>query len=153
TEFEVQAVYRAVGYFGSPLPQVPFDPVRGVIPNEAGRIIEDGAPMPRTYATGWIKRGPVGLIGSTKSDAAETIRTLLEEFDDGERPAPERDDQAVLAMLEERGVRYTTWHGWERLDTFERELGEAAGRERIKVVPREDMTRISVAETPADVAH
>jgi len=87
-EFDVQAVYRAVGYFGSPLPDVPFDAVNGVIPNTGGRVLgDDGQPLARTYATGWIKRGPVGLIGSTKSDAAETIRNLLEEFEGGERPA------------------------------------------------------------------
>src|SRR5699024_487968 len=80
-DFEVQAVYRAVGYFGSPLTEVPFDAVAGVVPNDGGRVIgEDGRPVPGMYATGWIKRGPIGLIGSTKSDAAETVRNLLEEF-------------------------------------------------------------------------
>ncbi len=147
-EFEVQAVYRAVGYFGSPLPDVPFDAVAGTIPNSGGRVRdENGEPLPRTYATGWIKRGPVGLIGSTKSDAAETVRNLLEEFSEGQRPAPNRDEDAVLSKLKSRGVQYTTWQGWELLDTYERQLGEAAGRERIKVVPREEMTQISLAES------
>lgn len=152
-EFDVQAVYRAVGYFGSPLVHVPFDPVRGVIPNEAGRIIDNNQSKPRAYATGWIKRGPVGLIGSTKSDAAETVRSLLEDFDAGYRPAPVREDEAILELLDQRGVRYTTWQGWERLDAYERALGEAAGRERIKVVPREDMTRISLAEKAANISN
>src|SRR5699024_1082891 len=112
--------------------------------NDGGRVIgEDGHPLPGTYATGWIKRGPVGLIGSTKSDAAETIRNLIEEFSDGRRPATERDPDAVLRKLEGDGVPYTTWHGWELLDTHERSLGEAAGRERVKVVGREEMTQIS----------
>src|SRR5699024_9407882 len=107
-------------------------------PNDGGRVLgEDGQPLERTYATGWIKRGPVGLIGSTKSDASETIQNLLAEFSEGHRPAPSRDEEAITSMLRERGVDYTTWHGWELLDTHERALGEAAGRERIKVVPRE----------------
>src|SRR5690606_22562729 len=74
-EFEVQAVYRAVGYFGSPLRDIPFDDVAGVIPNDGGRVLDDhGRHISGLYATGWIKRGPVGLIGHTKSDARETPR-------------------------------------------------------------------------------
>ena len=77
-EWGVQAVYRAVGYFGSPLADVPFDEVRGVIPNDEGRVVGlDGEPIPGLYTTGWIKRGPVGLIGHTKSDAQETILSLI----------------------------------------------------------------------------
>ncbi|MBO9627768.1 MAG: pyridine nucleotide-disulfide oxidoreductase, partial [Microbacterium sp.] len=68
-EIPVQAVYRAVGYFGSELPGVPYDERRGVIPNHEGRVLDDaGEVVPGVYATGWIKRGPVGLIGHTKSD-------------------------------------------------------------------------------------
>src|SRR5699024_6050567 len=153
-EFDVQAVYRAVGYFGSPLPDVPFDAVSGVIPNTGGRVLgDDGQPLARTYATGWIKRGPVGLIGSTKSDAAETIRNLLEEFEGGERPAPNRENDAILQKLQDRGVSFTTWHGWELLDTYERQLGEAAGRERIKGVPREEMARISLSDAAVEVGY
>jgi len=153
-EFDVQAVYRAVGYFGSPLPDVPFDAVNGVIPNTGGRVLgDDGQPLARTYATGWIKRGPVGLIGSTKSDAAETIRNLLDEFEGGERPAPNRESDAILQKLQDKGVPFTTWHGWELLDTYERQLGEAAGRERIKVVPREEMTRISLSDAAVEVGY
>lgn len=152
-EFDVQAVYRAVGYFGSPLPEVPFDAVHGVVPNNGGRVLgEDGTALPRTYATGWIKRGPVGLIGSTKSDAAETVRNLLTEFEGGQRPAPNRDPDAIIGKLQAQGIPFTTWHGWELLDAYERQLGAAAGRERIKVVPREEMTDISRSELPTSFA-
>ena len=71
-------VYRAVGYFGSPLPGIPFDERDGVIPNDGGRVLRrDGQRVQGVYATGWIKRGPVGLIGHTKSDAMETIRHVI----------------------------------------------------------------------------
>ncbi|SED59707.1 ferredoxin--NADP+ reductase [Ruania alba] len=148
-DFEVQAIYRAVGYFGSPLPDIPFDEVAGVIPNDGGRVLgADGDHIPGLYATGWIKRGPVGLIGHTKSDAAETIRHLVEDLagalEDGSLDAAQdRDPQAILDRLEADGVPYTTWEGWELLDSYERSLGEEQGRERIKVVPREEMTEIS----------
>ncbi|PWD52439.1 pyridine nucleotide-disulfide oxidoreductase [Serinibacter arcticus] len=146
----VQAVYRAVGYFGSPVPDVPFDAVRGVIPNEGGRVVDaDGAQIPGLYATGWIKRGPVGLIGHTKSDAQETIRHLAEDVEAGlglrPRVADGAEEVDVLALLEDRGVPVTTWEGWEALSSHERSLGEAGGRERVKVVPREEMTSLSRA--------
>jgi len=144
----VQAVYRAVGYFGSPVPGIPFDDVRGVIPNEGGRVRgEDGATIPGLYATGWIKRGPVGLIGHTKSDAQETIRNLAEDVEAGiglrDGAARGSDAVDVVALLEDRGVPVTTWEGWELLSAHERALGAADGRQRIKVVPREEMTALS----------
>ena len=147
-DWPVQAVYRAVGYFGSPLVDIPFDSVHGVIPNEEGRVVGiDGEPIPGIYATGWIKRGPVGLIGHTKSDASETIRHLCEDVDAGVLPtAPVRDPEAILDLLHRDGVPFTTWEGWELLDAFEQELGRAQGRTRVKVVPREEMTSISRGE-------
>lgn len=152
-DYPVQAVYRAVGYFGSELPEVGYDSRRGVIPNEGGRVVDtSGAPVPGIYTTGWIKRGPVGLIGHTKGDALETIGYLLE--DRRTLPAAEEPEPgAIIRLLEERGVEYTTWEGWKRLDAHEKTLG--AGyvhgdpgvgdlvRERVKVVDREEMTRVS----------
>jgi len=145
-DFEVEAVYRAVGYFGSPVPGLPFDDVAGVIPNEEGRVLAaDGGRLPGLYATGWIKRGPVGLIGHTKSDATETIRHLVEDAP-ALPPAPMPEPAAVIERLERAGVTYLTWSGWELLDAYERELGAAEGRERIKVVPRDEMVAISLGE-------
>lgn len=145
----VQAVYRAVGYFSSPLDGVAFDDVAGVIPNDEGRVMdEDGEIVTGLYATGWIKRGPVGLIGSTKSDAQQTIGHLVADVEAG-RVTPgtaPADPDALVAALEERGVPTTSWSGWELLDAYERSLGEAEGRERVKVVPRDEMTRVSRGE-------
>jgi len=148
-EFEtipLGSLYRAVGYFSSPLDEIPFDDVRGVIPNEQGRVIGlDGQQIPGIYATGWIKRGPVGLIGHTKSDAMETLECLLADRESWWQPA-EPGAEAIPALLNEREVPYTTIEGWHRLDEHELSLGEAEGRQRIKVVPRDEMTRISRGE-------
>ena len=141
-EIPVQAVYRAVGYFSSPLPDVPFDERRGVIPNEAGRVMDGMRPMPGMYATGWIKRGPVGLIGHTKSDAKETIEQLLGDEHSWWKPVS-YDADAVPALLAERGVAWTDIAGWIRLDEHEMALGEPHGRTRVKVVPRDEMISIS----------
>ncbi|MFC5370576.1 FAD-dependent oxidoreductase [Arcanobacterium bovis] len=147
-DYPVQAVYRAVGYFSSPIPGAPFDDVRGVVPNVGGRVVNDGVVVNGMYATGWIKRGPVGLIGSTKSDAQETIGNLVEDYKAGllHATTEELGWEATQQVLESRGVRYTTWQGWELLEAYEKSLGEAVGRERIKVVERETMTAISRGE-------
>ncbi|WP_341360260.1 FAD-dependent oxidoreductase [Georgenia sp. M64] len=148
----VQAVYRAVGYFGSPVPGLPFDERSGVIPNTEGRVLgDDGEYLTGVYATGWIKRGPVGLIGSTKSDAQQTIAHLVEDARAGLLRAhgDAVGHEAMLAELDAAGVRYTTWEGWELLDAFEQQLGQAyegVERERVKVVERETMTAISRGE-------
>ena len=148
-EFEIvpmQALYRAVGYFGSPLDEIPFDDAKGVIPNDQGRVRDlEGAQIPGLYATGWIKRGPIGLIGHTKSDAMETLECLIADRDTWWTPE-EPAAAAVPALLAEREVPYTTIEGWHKLDEHELSLGEAAGRTRIKVVPRDEMTVISRAE-------
>ncbi|MDQ5861244.1 MAG: FAD-dependent oxidoreductase [Actinomycetota bacterium] len=157
-DYPIQAVYRAIGYHGSPLDELEYDARHGVVPNEGGRVLDAaGSPVPGIYATGWIKRGPVGLIGHTKGDALETIGFLLED-----RltlpPAQNPDPQAIIDLLQERGIEFTTWEGWIKLDAHEAALGAAWAegepgsdvtaavvRERIKVVPREEMISISRA--------
>ncbi len=143
-EVAIQAIYRAVGYFGSPLDGVPFDDRHGVIPNNEGQVLDDNNDVvPGVYATGWIKRGPVGLIGHTKSDAMETIARLVKGQASWWSPA-EPSEEAVTALLEARGVQYTNLDGWHHLDDHEKELGAPHGRERIKVVDREEMLRVSL---------
>lgn len=145
-ELPAQAIYRAVGYFGSPLADIPFDERRGVIPNREGQVLTDSdEQLYGVYTTGWIKRGPVGLIGHTKGDAMETIRHVINDEASWWTPA-EPGEQAVIDLLVGRGIRYTTLDGWHRLDAHELSLGAAVGRTRIKVVPREEMVRTSRAE-------
>ncbi|NUK04828.1 FAD-dependent oxidoreductase [Streptomyces lunaelactis] len=142
--WDVQSVYRAVGYLSDELPKLPFDFVTGTVPHEGGRVIEGGEHLPSTYVTGWIKRGPVGLIGHTKGDANETVANLLDDHGNGRLLTPGAPgDDAVVDFLEAKGVAYTTWEGWHRLDAAERALGEAEGRERVKIVDREAMLRAS----------
>jgi ferredoxin--NADP+ reductase len=156
-DWPVQAVYRAVGYFGSPLAEIPFDELKGVISNREGRVVDmDGDHLPGVYTTGWIKRGPVGLIGHTKSDASETVRHLVEDVTGvgeggdvttgdvaGGRTAPHAEPQAVLDFLADRGVEVVEWSDFSLLDAHEKALGEPHGRERIKVVPRDEMIDIA----------
>lgn len=142
-EVEIQAFYRAIGYYSSPLKDVPFDTVKGVIPNHEGQVIdESGQHIPGVYATGWIKRGPVGLIGHTKSDAMETIAHVL--ADQATWWTPEDPEEgSIVDLMDSRGIEYTTAEGWTKLDEYEQKLGEPEGRARIKVVDRETMLKAS----------
>jgi ferredoxin--NADP+ reductase len=148
-DYRVQAVYRAVGYYGTQVVGAPFDEARGVVPNAGGRVEGEAG----LYATGWIKRGPVGLIGHTKSDALETITNLVADAEAGLLVAPtaEGDVLDVLDVLDARETAYTTWDGWLALDAHERYLGETHThvRERVKVVPREEQVAVSSARDGA----
>ena len=147
TDWPVQQVYHAVGYRSEPVEGVPFDLERHVIPNDGGRVLvtaeEGAAPEDKLYVTGWIKRGPVGLIGNTKSDAKETTDMLIADADAGKLAAPSHtgaDD--IFDLLRERGVDYATWEGWYKLDEAERALGAADAnfpRERKKIVEWDEM--------------
>ncbi|MBV9204584.1 MAG: FAD-dependent oxidoreductase [Actinobacteria bacterium] len=129
-------VLRSVGYRGVPIPGLPFDEKRGVIPNTAGRILRDGAPAPGEYVAGWIKRGPSGVIGTNKHDAAETVRSLLE--DAPTLPRREiRDPEAIIELLHRRGVRVVPWEGWEAIEALEIATGRRRGAKQVKVAERE----------------
>ncbi len=142
-EYPVQAVYRAVGYFGSELDEIPFDANSGVISNEEGRVLDSsGKHIPGVYCTGWIKRGPVGLIGHTKADAIETIGHLIEDRANWWQPAAPAEE-AIVETLRERGVDFMDWKRWLNVDSKERALGEGDGRERIKLFDRSEMLRVS----------
>lgn len=145
-DFPVQAVYRAVGYFGSALNQIPFDEKYGVIRNEEGRVLDDaGKAIPGIYATGWIKRGPVGLIGHTKADAIETIGHLISDRSTWWNP-PQPGEAELLNTLESKDIPYIRWENWLKIDAAERALGEPAGRERVKLFDREQMVKIGRGE-------
>jgi len=135
-----QAVFRAIGYAGRALPGLPFDDASGTVPNVEGRVV--GSDGYGTYVAGWIKRGPTGVIGTNKSDAAETVRTLLVDAPMFEPPA-EPEPEAVTDLLERRGVRYVGWGQWLLVDEYEVASGTRTGRPRLKVCSIEEMLDIS----------
>jgi ferredoxin/flavodoxin---NADP+ reductase len=155
-------VFRAIGYRGIPLPDVPFDPRAAVIPNSGGRVLDhEGArPLPGEYVVGWIKRGPSGVIGTNKRDAQETVDAMLADLSlDGETPAPPDDAgrthspdtpdaDAVEALLRSRQPELVTYSGWEAIDRHERALGEPAGRPRVKLTRIEELLRVAANEEP-----
>jgi len=137
-ELEVGLVLRSVGYKGVPLPEVPFDQRKGVIPNQGGRVLREGQVAVGEYTAGWIKRGPSGVIGTNKADATETVKLLLQ--DAPHLPlAPEPNPEAVTRLLQARGVRYVTLEHWLKLDALECALGQAQGRPRVKLTSVDKM--------------
>ncbi len=125
-----QLMLRAIGYRGIPLPGVPFDAATGRIPNLEGRVIDEaGGVKPGEYAVGWIKRGPIGVIGTNKADAAETVAHLIADL----AQAPQRDLTDLDAVLAERGFVPSTLADWERIDAAEQARGAASGRQRAKI--------------------
>jgi len=125
-------VLRSVGYRGMAMPGVPFDEERATIRNCDGRVLDDeGEPIRGVYCTGWIKRGPSGVIGTNKKDATETVQLLLEDAAAGLLPRRSGGDAADL--LAERSVTPVTYAGWEAIDAVERARGEEQGRPRVKL--------------------
>lgn len=149
----VQAVYHAIGYKPAEIPGIPYDEAAYTLDNEGGRI----AGMPFVYATGWAKRGPVGLIGSTKSDALETVENVLADWAASEQKgrvaalvnASGSADADIAELLAERGVQPLDYAAWQRVDEYERALGAAAEREHIKVISEDELRAIARGEKTA----
>jgi ferredoxin--NADP+ reductase len=130
-------VLRSVGYRGVALPGVPFDHDRGVIPNADGRVLAaDGRPIGGMYCAGWIKRGPSGVIGTNKKDAAETVANVLEDAEAG-LLTPGKGDLGEL--LDARGLSYVDYEGWQAIDSHEQSLGAPHGRPRVKLHRWDDL--------------
>jgi ferredoxin--NADP+ reductase len=98
-----------------------------------------GAPVPGVFCTGWIKRGPSGVIGTNKKDANETAELVLEDAAAGRLPGRDPDAPALDDLLEERGREPVSYAGWEAIDAHERSLGEPTGRPRVKLCSRAEL--------------
>lgn len=135
---DVGLVVRAIGYAGEPIPGLPFDEASGTVPNEGGRVVRDGVPVPGSYVTGWIKRGPTGVIGTNKGDAQETVAAVLEDLPSLPTPA-HPEPEALREALAAHGIRPVDWTAWLRLDAEEVRRGGLRGAERVKVAELAEM--------------
>jgi ferredoxin/flavodoxin---NADP+ reductase len=156
-------VFRAIGYRGIPLPDVPFDERSATIPHDTGRVLDPatGIPLPGEYVVGWIKRGPSGVIGTNKKDAQETVNAIFADLppapaDGSPKAAPMLTNtpdspgpDAIEALLRARQPALVTYSGWESIDRHERALGEPAGRPRVKLTRIDELLRIAASEQPS----
>ncbi len=131
-------VIRSIGYRGVEIPGVPFDPRRGLIRNLDGRVTDDaGATLTGEYAVGWIKRGPSGVIGTNKKDAADTVARMLEDREEGRLGAPELEPSEDWVLG--KAPNAVSWSDWANIDAHETGLGEPLGRPRVKLVRAADL--------------
>ena len=133
-EIPAQLVFRSIGYTGVPVAGIPFDERRGLIRNEAGRVIDAGGTYQvGEYVAGWIKRGPSGVIGTNKKDSQDTVDKILEDASAGRLNGPVADD--IEAMIATHCAHAVTWEGWQAIDAIETAAGEAStpGRPRVKL--------------------
>lgn len=128
-------VFRSVGYRGLPFPGLEFDSDTGTIPNHKGRCLKGPDPVPDVYVTGWIKRGPTGIIGTNRADSMETVESLLEDVPKLDH-ASKTGAETIRSILAARHVRDVSYSGWQTIDAIERERGSPKGK------PREKMTSI-----------
>jgi ferredoxin/flavodoxin---NADP+ reductase len=142
---------RSVGYRGLPLAEVPFDERTARVPHAEGRVIRDGGFSPDEYVTGWIKRGPTGVIGTNKSDAVETVTSLLADVHDGAVKPHGRSGQ-LDRLLTQRGIRALGMSAWHRIDAAEVELGTKHGRLRTTLAHRRELLAAAEGRQVADVA-
>jgi ferredoxin--NADP+ reductase len=134
-------VLRSIGYRGVPIPALPFDEQSGTVPNEHGRVVDAGAHVPGVYVSGWIKRGPRGVIGSNRVDAQETVEQLLADFTTGKLTAPQGDRAGLQTLLGQRQPDRVDREGWKAIDLAERSAGKSGGRPRVKFTSREDLLK------------
>jgi ferredoxin/flavodoxin---NADP+ reductase len=145
--FDVGLVVRAIGYDAEPIPGLPFDAATGTVPNVAGRVVRDGVPVPGAYVTGWIKRGPTGVIGTNKGDGVETANAVLADLPS--LPAPAHPEPAALrAALVAHGVQAVDWTAWLRLDAEEVRRGGLREAERVKVATTAEMLQHALDALP-----
>lgn len=138
-------VVRSVGYRGLPLVDIPFDDSTGRVPHAEGRVIRDGAFSPGEYVTGWIKRGPTGVIGTNKSDAVETVTSLLADIRDGAVKTHGRSGD-LDRLLAQRGIRPLGMPAWHRIDAAELKLGASHGRLRTTLAHRRELLEAAEKE-------
>ncbi len=141
-ELPVGLVFRSVGYRGVPLPDVPFNDRWGVILNEKGRVIDPNThqPLVGEYTSGWIKRGPTGVIGTNKPDSVETVTCMLEDLEKGAILNPSQPGAtSVEDLVRSRQPQYFSYADWLRLDELEVARGIAQGRPRVKFTSVEEM--------------
>ncbi|KUM37413.1 FAD-dependent oxidoreductase [Arthrobacter sp. EPSL27] len=125
---KTRLVLRAIGYRTSPTPGVPFDPKKGTIPNDGGRVVNVDMEhaVQGLYCTGWAKRGATGVIGTSKWCSIETVNAIFEDFEQGLLRDPAALDEEVLGFVASRQPELIDLEGWLRIDAAERLRGAEA---------------------------
>ncbi len=144
-------VLTSIGYRGTPIRGLPFDDAAAVVPNDRGRVTDAGAPVRGSYVAGWIKRGPTGFIGTNKSCAAQTVHTLVDDYNAGLLADPVHKPSALPRFVRGRKPAVVDAGGWRAIDRAEVERGQGV-RPRAKFTSVDEMVR-AAADAPAEPVH
>ena len=137
----VDMVFRSIGYMGEAIPGLPFDDRRGTLPNDQGQLLDgvDGKLLNQEYTSGWIKRGPSGVIGTNKQDATETVSRLKKNWQTSPTPQPKLVQHDLLDLLKKKKIQFVSFEDWKKLDKFEIEQGQQNGKSRHKICEVQEM--------------
>ena len=135
TTLNCDLLFRSIGYRGVPIPGLPFDDHRGIVPNAVGRVTDGDHTVPGVYVTGWLKRGPSGVIGTNRADSVETVTHVLADLTQADAVEKPGGD-ALEALFPARGTRNLSYEEWLQIDEAEIERGRPHGK------PREKFTRV-----------
>ncbi|MEE6176099.1 4Fe-4S dicluster domain-containing protein [Mycobacterium sp. 050134] len=138
-------VVRSIGYTGSPIAGLPFDDAAGIVPNVGGRVMRGQDPIPGAYVTGWIKRGPRGVIGTNRECARQTVTNLLADARAGRSSTNRAGSERLLTMLSSRESEIVDWAAWRRIDAIERQRGSTSQRPRVKLADLDALLAASKA--------
>jgi ferredoxin--NADP+ reductase len=119
-------VVSAIGYEAEPIAGIPFK--SGVVEHENGQVIGTNI-----FVVGWAKRGPSGVIGTNKSDAAAVMELLTSKL---QNP---KDNFDLVKFLASKGVVHISQGNWEKLNSAEVSAGESFGKPRVKFTDRKEM--------------
>jgi ferredoxin--NADP+ reductase len=120
---KTRLVITAIGYEAASIAGVPY--ANGKVVNSEGHVKEN------IYVVGWAKRGPSGVIGTNKSDAAEVMKLLVAEL-----KVP-KNKQDISEILSEK--KFISQERWEMINAAEVANGEPFGKPRKKAVKREEL--------------
>jgi ferredoxin--NADP+ reductase len=118
-------VISAIGYQSEPLAEIPYE--NGRVLNKNGLVEEN------VFVVGWAKRGPSGVIGTNKSDAAEVVKLLVSTL------TSPKDAINLESILRKRSVKIVNQGFWQTINASEIAAGEEKGKPRIKFVNRDEM--------------
>ena len=142
---DTRLVLRAIGYKARPVPGLPFDEHGAIIPNAAGRAVDPDTEsiFAGLFCTGWAKRGATGIIGSNRTDSAETVASLLADHAAGVLPTPTGDADDLSALITARQPNVVDSAGWQRVDAAEKAAGQKGNRPRVKFISVDEMLAAS----------
>lgn len=145
-DLDASIVVRSVGYRGQPIPGLPFDGDRGVVPNTDARVTDgpDGPVLPGIYVAGWIRRGPTGGIGRNRLCGEQAAAAIIADFCEGVLPEPIATADDVAELVASRGATRVDLDGWKRIDAVERAVGKEQGRRRVKLVTVEELRKTAM---------